>query len=304
MSKIIQKPNMFIVGAAKSATTSIVGHLKFHSKVYIPEKKEPGYYATFFYKMPRKGKGDEKADSRVMKTWDDYIRLYSVDRVYQVRIDASTEYLYYPQVAEMIKNDCQDAKIIICLRHPVERAYSAYSYMVLRERELLSFEQALEQDNIRQDYEYIWHYFNGGLYYEAVKHYNDVFGKDNVKIVLFENFTKDVQNEMNELFKFIGIEPINIQANMIFNKSGKVKHPKIYRWVNQLIKRESLLKRLCQKTISKHKRRVIIEKVKGLLIEKKQSMNADTRKKLLNAYHEDIEKLSSYLDIDLSHWLR
>ena len=49
MSKIIQKPNVFIVGAAKSATTSIIGHLRFHSEVYIPKKKEPGYYATFFF---------------------------------------------------------------------------------------------------------------------------------------------------------------------------------------------------------------------------------------------------------------
>jgi hypothetical protein len=56
MSKIIQKPNVFIVGAARSATTSIVGHLKFHSEVYIPKKKEPGYYATFFLKGPEKEK--------------------------------------------------------------------------------------------------------------------------------------------------------------------------------------------------------------------------------------------------------
>jgi len=249
MSKIIQKPNVFIVGAARSATTSIVGHLKFHSEVYIPGKKEPGYYATFFYKRPRKGKGDERADSRVIKAWDDYVQLYLVDREYQVRIDASTEYLYYPKTAEMIKDDCQDAKIIICLRHPVERAYSAYNYMVLHERETLSFEQALEQDDMRQDYEYIWRYFNGGLYYEAVKHYIDVFGKDNVKIVFFENFIKDAQGEMNEIFKFIGVEPINIQANVIFNKSGKVKYPKIYRWLNQLITRKNILKRLCQKII-------------------------------------------------------
>ena len=304
MNKIIQKPNVFIVGAARSATTSIVGHLKFHSEVYIPGKKEPGYYATFFFKRPRKGKGDEKADSRVIKTWDDYVQLYSVDREYQVRIDASTEYLYYPKAAEMIKGDCQDAKIIICLRHPVERAYSAYNYMVLRERETLSFEQALEQDNMRQDYECIWRYFNGGLYYEAVKHYIDVFGKDNVKIVFFENFTKDVQNEMNEIFEFIGVEPINIQADVVFNKSGKVEYPKIYRWVNRLITGKSILKRFYQKVTPKHKRRVIIEKVKGLLLKRKQPINADTRKKLLDAYNEDIEKLSSYLDIDLSHWSR
>ena len=304
MNNRIQKPNVFIIGAAKSATTSIVGHLKFHSEVYIPEKKEPGYYATFFYKMPREGNGDERADSRVIKTWDDYLDLYSTDREYQVRLDASTDNLYHPETAEMIKKDCQDAKIIICLRHPVERAYSAYNYMVLRGRETLSFEQAIEQDKYRQNYEYIWRYLNGGFYYKAVKHYIDVFGKDNVKIVIFEEFTKNIQNEMNEIFKFVGLEPMIIKANVVFNKSGKIKYPLIYFWVNKLIKGKSLFKKIYRIITPEHKRRVIIEKANSFLVGKKEPMNVDTRKKLLNEYKEDIEELSNYLDMDLSHWLR
>lgn len=304
MNNGIQKPNIFIIGAAKSATTSIVGHLKFHPEVYIPEKKEPGYYGTFFYKMPREGKGDERADSRVIKTWDDYLGLYSTDREYQVRLDASTDNLYHPETAEMIKRDCQDAKIIICLRHPVERAYSAYNYMVLRGRETLSFEQAIEQDKHRQNYEYIWRYLNGGFYYKAVKHYIDVFGKDNVKIVLFEEFAKNVQNEMNEIFKFVGLEPMSIKADVVFNKSGKIKYPLIYSWVNKLIKGKSLFKKIYRIITPEHKRRVIIEKANSFLVGKKEPMNVDARKKLLNEYKEDIEELSSYLDMDLSHWLR
>jgi hypothetical protein len=132
--------------------------------------------------------------------------------------EASTSYLYDPKAPERIAKLLGNVKIIIILRNPVARAYSAWGhnyYQVGYER--LSFEKALQEEAVRMVsqefrdkcpfYYGDYHYFHQGLYYESVKRYCDTFGWERVKVYIFEEFAEDPARICRDIFSFLGVDP-------------------------------------------------------------------------------------------------
>ena len=116
-NRIENLPNFFIVGAAKSGTTSLAEYLKQHPEIFMSEFKEPHYF------LP-----EGAMASNYYGTWDNYMSLFKDVRNEKAIGEASTGYLYYPESARMIINRIPDAKIIISLRNPVEMAFSLYQH--------------------------------------------------------------------------------------------------------------------------------------------------------------------------------
>ncbi len=170
----MRKPNFFIVGAAKAGTSSLWKYLNSHPQVFMPRDelhKEPCFFSSFGESMGL----------------DYYLNLYATASEKQTLCgDASTAHLSDPVSAERIYAFNPDARIIIILRNPADRAYSLYNWMVQEGYEYAgSFEEALRLENIRAaksipnwfDYGYYWDfmYFRSGLYYQQVKRYLDLF---------------------------------------------------------------------------------------------------------------------------------
>ncbi|MCI0470063.1 MAG: sulfotransferase [Candidatus Aminicenantes bacterium] len=220
-------PNLFIVGAARSGTTSLWRYLKSHPGVFMPGdqlEKEP----AFFSGLKR---------SRFKKP-EQYLKLFENAREEHVRVgEASTAYLTDADSARRIYEYNPQAKIIIMLRNPARRAYSLYNWMVQEGYEYAkSFETALELEKIRinkkipnyfePEYYYNYLYFNSGLYYEQVKRYLDLF-KERVLTIKFEDYIKDFSNEWRKICAFLEIEPLDmkrIKGNDNFaNESRRVR---------------------------------------------------------------------------------
>ena len=99
--------------------------------------------------------------------------------------ESSVDNLYFPeQVIPLIKTLLGDVKIIIVLRNPVDRAFSAYKNLLRDGRETLTFEEGLGIEPLRRlkGYECLWRYQDLGFYYERVKAYMAHF--TNVKIII------------------------------------------------------------------------------------------------------------------------
>ena len=112
----MNKPNLFIVGAAKAGTTTLYSYLEKHTQVYMPKDelyKEPAFFSTKGEKM-----GYEK-----------YIDIFksSTDRHKYIG-ESSTAYLTDSSSAQNLYDYNQGSKIIIILRNPVNRAYSLYKW--------------------------------------------------------------------------------------------------------------------------------------------------------------------------------
>lgn len=106
----MKTPNFFIVGAPKCGTTVLHRYLNTHPDIYFaPVAKEPHHYNS---DMP---------GFQWHPSVQSYLRLYDTPEaaVARYRGDASVQYLYSEVAAQGIANDVPDAKILICVRHPV-----------------------------------------------------------------------------------------------------------------------------------------------------------------------------------------
>lgn len=305
MKSIELKPNFFIVGTAKSGTTTLYHHLKDHKDFFFhPIIKEPHYFSTKYVKMPHTGPYDEIRDRKrqSMPTLHDYLNLFKDATNEKIIADASVDYLYYYRTADDIKNFNPDAKIFIILRNPIERAYSAYFHQKREGREMLSFEEALkqEEDRIQNNYDFIWRYRQMGLYYEQVKYYLDVFGSENVKIFLFDDFKSDINKVIFDTLKFLNVNTdFKIDPLRKYNVTGDVKNKHLHR----LLKYENPFKRILRLFLPKKTRSEIRYKLDLKNLKKKPQMQADTKKYLSEYYKSDILMTQRLIDRNLEHWL-
>ena len=311
----MRRPNLFIVGIAKSATTSLYHHLKQHPDIYFPDKdlypdtlyslKEPRYFSHTYHTYPHTGPGDEKIiDRRTIKDLDTYLYYYTKSDGEKYLGDASADNLYYYETADDIFAFNPDAKIIISLRNPIDRAYSAYAHMRKGFRENLTFEKALmeEENRLEKNYEFLWAYKKCGLYYEGVKHYIDVFGRENVHIVLFDDMKSDIKRVLGNICSFLQIEAYPFpDTDRIHNKSNAPKIGIKTTVYKTLFVDRGLSNRIVKKLFSKEtRRRIQLRYEQG----KQETIKKSTEEYLLDYYREDIEKLQELLGIDLSRWLR
>jgi Sulfotransferase family len=196
-------PNFFIVGAAKAGTTSLYAGLREHPEVFMSYPKEPHHFTQVNPPHQLRWHFEGYTDPHR------YLRLFAGSDSFKAVGEASTSYLWHPQVARRIRKQVPGARIIISLRDPVERAYSHYLMHVREGIQSLRFYDALVEDMKRTDEAWaISHFYVGkGCYAKQVRRYLEVFGRDRVKIVLFDDLKRDPGAKMREVVRFLGLDP-------------------------------------------------------------------------------------------------
>jgi len=200
-------PNFLLMGAAKAGTTALYQYLKQHPQIYMSPVKEPHFFAYEGRKPNTQGPGDTANDSII--TLKEYLALFESVRNERAIGEASTMYLYLPQACERIRYYLPDARLIAILRHPAERAYSAFIHLVREGRETLTnFSQALqsEEERIRQNWGPLWHLTRCGFYYEQVKRYFDTFPREQIKIYLYDDFKARPTQVVQDIFRFLKVD--------------------------------------------------------------------------------------------------
>lgn len=203
-----RKVNLFIVGAAKSGTTSLWAAFRNHPEVFVTEDelfKEPAFFSKLGSRMGL----------------DKYHRLYAGAKDEKYICDASTAYLTSAESAERILEYNPEAKILIILRNPVDRAYSLYNWMVSDGYEWApSFEYALNIEGRRFSGQanrvlmpqYFWNYmyYRSGLYSEQIERYLLRFGY-RLKIVNFHDLITKTRSAFDEILDFLGISMFSLE---------------------------------------------------------------------------------------------
>jgi len=299
-------PNFLIVGAQKSGTTSLYNYLKQHYEVFMPERlKEPKFFVSpIFKKINHIQPLWVKFMSNTMFEWQDYLKLFEKVQKEKAIGESSVTYLYYYETAIiLIKKYLGDIKILISLRNPIDRAFSAYLHLRRNNGENLSFEEALQKENARKELNWIpLYYFTSiGFYYNQVKAYLDNF--DHVKIYLYDDLKKDTLSLVKDMYKFLGVDPsFTPDVSIKYNVSGIPQNKFIHKFLKEPNILKSIVKPMAKTLIPQGERRKIIEKIKMKNLQKPQ-MKPETREYLKNLYREDILKLQDLIKRDLSSWL-
>jgi hypothetical protein len=292
-------PNFVIAGTARSGTTSLYYYLKQHPEICFPDKKEPKYFSSLGQSFPHNGPGDRNVDRLMVRDFKAYERLFEGCGSSPRIGEASSDYLYFHRhSAAAMKKALGDVPIILCLRDPVERAWSAYNNLVRDQRETLPFPEALaaETQRLQDNWDWMWAYRDGGLYAEQVATFQATFSR--VKVVLFEDLKEDADAVVRELFAFLGVdEATDVDTGTRYSHSGKAKN----RLIAFLSNRDNPLAFAMRRTALALLPRSLLEKLASRSLEKEE-MDAATRAELRAFFADDIARLESMLGRSLESW--
>lgn len=260
------KPNLFIVGAPRSATTTIHTYLSEIQGISMSKIKEPGYF------LPQNNM-DEK----------EYEMLFQ-DK--QIRGESTTEYLYDDKVPFLIKEYNPDAKIIISLRNPIDRAYSDYFLKKSKFRVSKSFHDLLIKEIKGEDAGLeLWH----GLYSKYVLTFMQVFGK-NLHIMIYEEFISNQKKYMYEVLSFLGVKNDLLKINQrIINQKEDVR----FQALKPIMKNRCIID-LVSKIFSIQTRSTINHKILHKPV-KDSKMDIKDRVALNDYFRSDIKNLEEIL---------
>jgi hypothetical protein len=187
-------PNLFIVGAAKAGTTSLWRRLGGHPDIYMSPAKEPFFFSPA-----------ETMEFKKVQDEEEYLRLFSEARGERYVGEASPSYLWDPAAPPGIKSRAPDARILIALRDPVERAFSAYSHAA-RARERRTFLEVVEAEIAAPPAPAPSYCVGRSFYAESVGRYLDEFG-ERVHILFFEDLVRDSRSALRAILEFLEVDP-------------------------------------------------------------------------------------------------
>jgi sulfotransferase family protein len=287
-----------VVGAPKTGTSSLYEYLKQHPLLFMSRKKEPGFFCN--YKRDFRGPGSHTFNKNLVTDPSEYLNLFVDASREALTGEASTDYLSCPQAPLRLQEWNPTAKIIACLRNPIDRAYSEHRHLVRDKLEQEEFATALRLETERRNQGWIplfWH-VERGLYYEPIKRYIRAFGEGNVKIVFHEDLTRSPRLVVRTLFEFLGVKPIPVEVTNIYNVSG---YP-VSRPLQSVLREETRLKTSLNALLRENTKTRIKESWLWDKLQKK-TMSQPEFEYLRSQFTGDVARLQDLLRTDLSHWV-
>ncbi|HEX6995191.1 MAG TPA: sulfotransferase [Gammaproteobacteria bacterium] len=271
-------PNFLVIGAPRCGTTWIDENLRRHPEIYMPPKKELHFFDRHYergiehYEASFAGWNGEKA---VGEATPDYVHgLYTS---------------HGQDVAGLIAKHLPDAKLIVSLRNPVERAYSHFlNVKAKHEHNLdLTFEEKLRK--VRGGAEII----REGFYAEHLSRYYALFPRENILVLLYDDLVADPKAFLERIYRFLGVDPgfespaMDARINMAAGKKLLARSKSLW-YLSRALTR-----------LDAHR---LAERVCKLNARPEPRMSDETRRMLVDVYREPNEKLERLLGRDLSHW--
>ncbi|WP_424930551.1 sulfotransferase family protein [Amaricoccus tamworthensis] len=275
-------PNFLYIGAPRAGSTWIFEALRAHPQVFVPIAKYVKYY--FDEQFHR---GQAWYESHFDQAGPKHAAVGEV----------TTGYLYSESALRRIADDIPNAKILVSVRNPVERDWSAYLHMKRNANNAGSF-----AEEMNGQYRFISEY---GRYDHYLPKVFELFPRGNVNVMFYDDLKADPKAFLRSLYGFLGVDPMFDYAEVDRPKyvAREARSPAMAKITKDLAwaARRSGMPNLIGK----------VKKIPGLqkalyrsTSEKSTKMlGADDRRRLQEKHRDGIKQLELMLDRDLSHWL-
>ncbi len=209
-------PDYLILGTQKGGTTSVYEYLNRHPQIVPNQKREVHFF-----------------DLAWQKDLQEYRRYFPLRRQMRIRAEtlgkpaltgeSSPYYLFHPHCPRRIYDTLPEAKLIVVLRDPVDRAYSHFTHNRRKGRERRSFAEAVREEmetlpaeiqrikespDTSSDLHRQFSYVHRGFYSEQVRRYLDLFPREALHAVRSEDLFRKPRETMDAVCAFLGIEPM------------------------------------------------------------------------------------------------
>lgn len=297
-------PNFLIIGAGKSGTTSLYDYLDQHPEIYVSPTKETNFFALEGQELNFQGPNvQEQFNSWTITSLSEYRRQFAGFKGEKAVGEASPLYLYSERAPERIRHHVPEAKLIAILRHPADRAYSAFTHLVRDSREEPDFAWALkrEEERIRENYPWIWHYRRVGFYHEQLSRYYDTFDPVQIRVYLYEDLRDDAESTVRDIYTFLGVDESFVPDTSLKQNASGLPKSKL---LNDILSKPHPLKKGIRTLVPKQVRRRLRRSLSERNLKKAPPMSPEVRLDLFKGYREDVLKLQELSGRDLSHWTK
>lgn len=300
-------PDFFIVGAPKCGTTSLDTYLTEHPSIFMA-KKEQHFFAT------------DLGDAWHHPAPEEYFRSFAGGRDAQRRGEASGWYLWSRSAASQIHAYNPQAQIIAMLRNPVEMLPSLHSqYLYGGIEDLRDFGEAFAAEADRREGRRIppkngsspWRLFYRDVvrFHEQLERYLDLFGRNQVHVVLFDDLVGAPQKTYRAVLEFLEVDASFLPSFRVMNPNKRVRRPRVKHATSVILDPSSRARRAGTRLIPVHAVRSALLRhgVAALTrlstdVRPRPPMDPVQRARLAAELAPDIRRLGELLGRDLTHW--
>jgi Sulfotransferase domain len=210
------KVDFFFAGFPKSGTTTFYYLLKLHPEIVVPNIKEINYFNSDHNRESEKHLGVDYF--QLAKSEEEYLKFFPGDTD-KIKGDFNPIYIFSEEAPRNIFEHNHTSKILISIREPVSflRSFHFQSLYNMIEDEP-DFLRALSLEESRRAGQNIPRYCHNSFYLQYsflveykkhIKHFTDIFGYDNVKIILFDDIIKNEDTVYQTILRFLDVKDMN-----------------------------------------------------------------------------------------------
>ena len=207
-------PEFFLIGAPKAGTSALHAAMAQHPQLFLAGVKEPKYYMCGDSPPPSyKGPGDAHSKQEWIWQRRRYLDLFREAPREGLAGESTPFYLYNRDARRRIAVDRPDARLIVVLRDPVDRAYSNWMHLRmdgLEPRADILDAVRREQQRIDAGWAPFWHYQALGMYGRQVQDLFDHFPREQVLVLRYRELVEGPARALDRVFRFLGVDTADV----------------------------------------------------------------------------------------------
>lgn len=274
--------DIFFIGPAKTASTWIYHVLNEHPETEVA-KSDCTHLFNIHYNL----------------NFQEHFQTMYPGTKKKLRVDMSQDYLTSVKVPERIKIHNPKAKVIMCIRNPIDRAFSHYWHLKKKNSINYSFEDVLTT------YETFSQWIEPGFYSDHLERFESTFEKNNILVLFYDDLLENPKAFLSQIYKFLNIDQHFVPSvlNQRINEAGHKKNAsvKIIQKIGNVMTKIGLYK-LFIWLKSNNVDNVIKDKIstKG---EYTEGINPEMKAKLAKIYSKEIKIIEHKFKRNLKNWI-
>jgi Sulfotransferase domain len=298
-------PDFFIVGHPKCGTTALYEMLRRHPQIYMPELKEPQFFAT-----------EERYRFRPQKSLDDYLSLFDPAKADQRVGEASVLYLWSHTAAGRIADLQPAAQIIAILREPASFLRSLHLQFVQTHLEMeKDFRKAISLEDLRRAGQHdhrslasspqMLLYAGYVRYVDQLRRYYTQFPPGRVLVLIYDDLRHDNDAVVRTVFSFLGVDDTFPIYPVNANPTVRVRSQRLNNLIRAVYRGEGPVSRLVKIGVKAlmPSRQLRLNALRGtqrhVLYGDPRPPDEELMAELRRRFKPEVVALSEYLDRDL-----
>jgi len=298
-------PDFLVAGVPKAGTTALHAALSRHPGIYMSPIKEPKFFLTDGPPPAKGGPGDALTYREHVWERDRYEALFEAAPPGALRGEATPLYLYDPAALRRIQAQLPDAKLIVIIRDPVERAHSNWTHLwsagLEPEGDFLRA-CADEPRRIAAGWASFWHYTGLSRYGEQLQRAFEIFPRERILVLRYRSLIDDPAAALDRICGFLGAATGVISEIPRENVTAHPEHTVAHRAVALGMRASNTVGRFLPgtaATAATHRLERFLQRGRR----ERQPLSWDQRQELLPRFEEDVRLLQNLLGEDFSDWL-